>query len=231
MRKIVWLFGENEGRTLNNNSFYFWEQICSIDDEILKYYVVEKNDNNVKIVSTFSDKLKDKIVWKNSEEHIKVFNESDTHIVSLSYKDVTPTIYDEDIGPTKPTIYLQHGTTAIKKLGYKGFGYKNNFYKFIYYNKEMFDKFQKENDFKKYQLYYMIAHPRYMELVRRNNLKKKKRQFLYFLTWKEYLGDNKETRNLINNITNLVLNKDLVKYLKDNKITFKLCVHQFFVFF
>ena len=52
MKKIVWLFGENEGRTLNNNSFYFWRQVANKNDEIDKYIVALKNDNNKKIVKS-----------------------------------------------------------------------------------------------------------------------------------------------------------------------------------
>ena len=228
MKKIVWLFGENEGRTLNNNSFYFWRQVANKNDEIDKYIVALKNDNNKKIVKSLSKELRKKVLWKNSIKHWIVFFKSNTHIVSLSYKDVTPSFMKKTMNITKPIIYLQHGTLAIKRIGYTGDGYHNKFLRFFIYNPQMMETFRDVNNFKDYQLYYAKYHPRYMELVRRNNLKKKNRQFLYFLTWREYFGNNKATKLFIDNITKIVLNKKLIKYLKDNNIKFKLCVHQFF---
>jgi hypothetical protein len=42
---------------------------------------------------------------------------------------------------TKPIIYLQHGTLAVKKIGYTGNGYHNSFLRFFIYNKEMMQVF------------------------------------------------------------------------------------------
>ena len=228
MRKIIWLFGENEGRTMNNNSFYFWDTICNIDDEIEKYFVVKWSLKNAKKVKSFDKNKRKRILWKNSLKHWKIFLKSNTHFVSLSYKDVTPSIFKKTMNLTKPIMYLQHGTLGIKKIGYQGDGYHNLFLRFFIYNEKMLTTFRDVNNFKPYQLYYSKYHPRYMELVRRNNLPKEERQFLYFLTWREYFGDNKETKKFIDTITKLVLNEKLVKYLKENNIKFKLCVHQFF---
>ena len=93
MRKIIWLFGENEGRTMNNNSFYFWDTICNIDDEIEKYFVVKWSLKNAKKVRSFDKNKRKRILWKNSLKHWKIFLKSNTHFVSLSYKDVTPSIF------------------------------------------------------------------------------------------------------------------------------------------
>lgn len=228
MKKVVWLFGENEGRTLNNNSFYLWKKVCNIDDEIEKYIIANKNENNKKVVKSLDKNSRKKVVWKNSLKHWLLFFKSNTHIVSLSYKDVTPAIFKKTMNITKPIIYLQHGTLAIKRIGYTGDGYHNKFLRFFIYNPQMMKTFKEVNNFKDYQLYYAKYHPRYMELVRRNNLEKKTRQFLYFMTWREYFGNNRATKEFVNNITKLVLNEKLISYLKKNNIKFKLCVHQFF---
>ena len=29
MSKFIWIFGENEGKKMNNNSFYFWQHVAS----------------------------------------------------------------------------------------------------------------------------------------------------------------------------------------------------------
>ena len=40
----IWLFGENLGKTANNNSFYFWKHIINKKkDNINKYIILEKN--------------------------------------------------------------------------------------------------------------------------------------------------------------------------------------------
>lgn len=228
MRKIIWLFGENEGKTLNNNSFYFWNKVCNVDDEIEKYFITKKTKKNIEIVKSLDKDKRKKIVWQNSIKHWRLFFKSNTHLVSLTYKDVTPSFLKKTMNITKPVIYLQHGTLGIKRIEYEGNGYHNKFLRFFIYNEEMMTLYAKKNNFKDYQLYYAKYHPRYMELVKRNNLEKKTRQFLYFLTWREYFGDNEETQKFIDNIVDLVLNERLNKYLKENNIKFKLCVHQFF---
>ena len=49
MENYIWLFGENRGNTANNNSFYFWKEVCNIKDGIDKYYVMYKNKQNKKV--------------------------------------------------------------------------------------------------------------------------------------------------------------------------------------
>lgn len=231
MENNIWLFGENESRTMNNNSFYFWKKVCNINDQIQKYYIAEKNKQNKELYKTLKESEKRLIIWKNSFKHWKYFYKSTMNLVSLSYKDITPSkllFFKTKIGVKKPVIYLQHGTLAIKKLGYRGNGYNNNFFRFFIYNEHIIPSMIKENDFKPYQLYYAMYHPRYMELVKRSKQKPKNKQILYFLTWREYLGDNKETEKLIDNLESLVSNKKLIDYLQSNDIKFKLCLHQFF---
>lgn len=58
---------------------------------------------------------------------------------------------------------------------------------------------------------------------------KKQKQILWFLTWREYLGPNKETSNLIKNIKYIVNDPKLNKFLKENNYKFKICVHQFLI--
>ena len=48
-KNFIWLFGENVGCTANNNSFYFWKQSVSKKDDIDKYFVMSKNQNNLSV--------------------------------------------------------------------------------------------------------------------------------------------------------------------------------------
>lgn len=232
--KYIWLFGENTAKTCNNNSFYFWDHVVLKQDKIDKYFILEKNETNKKIVKAMPREKAKYIIWKNSLKHYLFYNKADMFWVSLSYKDVCPTqVLWKKMEPKviKPLIYLQHGTLAMKRLGYNGKSYNNNMFRFMLYNPKIIEQYSKENRFKPYQLYYAAYHPRYKELLRRNEIyqkEKKQKQILWFLTWREYLGNNKETQKLINNIKYIVNNSRFNNFLTENNYHFKICLHQFF---
>lgn len=232
----IWLFGENLGKTANNNSFYFWKHIINKKkDNINKYIILEKNSLNKKVYETLNKREKESVVWKNSLKHFILFFLADMYFVTLSYKDIRPEQFmgkKYEFQISRPVIYLQHGITAIKKLGYKGNSYWNNMFRFIYYNKIIKQQLIEENDFRKYQLYYGIVFPRFKELVRKNNLELKKgiksKQILWFLTWREYKEDSFENQMLIKKINHVLRNEKLNKYLHNNKLKIKLCLHQLY---
>jgi len=236
MNKYVWLLGENLGQTTNNNSYYFWDHIISKpEDEIDKYLILEKNKKNKEFVKQLSNDKKKYVIWRNSLKHWKFYRLSDMLLVSLSYKDVLPTKLlwkNVKMAIKRPVIYLQHGTLGMKRLGYTGKSYDNNMFKFVLYNKKIINQFSKDNKFRDYQLYYGEFHPRYKELVkkfqqyqREENLQ---RQILWFMTWREYFGENKETKNYIENIKKIIENPKLQGYLKKQNVKLKICLHQFF---
>lgn len=106
---------------------------------------------------------------ENTVKHFKIYLNADMYFVSLSYKDITPTklgFFKTDFFIEKPLIYLQHGTLGIKAIEYKGYGYNNNMFRFLYYNKNIKPTLMDYNKFKDYQLYYGIYPPRYIELVK-----------------------------------------------------------------
>lgn len=236
MNKYVWLLGENIGQTTNNNSYYFWDHVTDkTEDEIDKYLILEKNKKNKEFVRQLPSNKKKYIIWRNSLKHWKFYKLSDMLLASLSYKDVLPTklLWKEvKMAIKRPVIYLQHGTLGMKKLGYTGKSYNNNMFRFVLYNKKIIKQFAEENKFKDYQLYYGEFHPRYKELVRKYEEYKKdtnlQRQILWFMTWREYFGDNKQTKNYIENIKKIIENPKLVNYLKQKNIKLKICLHQFF---
>lgn len=228
----IWLFGENLGETANNNSFYFWKHIVSRNKErINKYFILTKNKKNKKIYNSLSKEEKKAIVWKNSIKHHILYKNSDMNFVTLSYRDTLPEKMfgiSFDKIPERPIVYLQHGTIAIKEIGYTGSSFYNNMFKFIYYNEKIKEKLVEVNDFRRYQLYYGEFHPRYMELVKRAEKSKTKKQILWFLTWREYIGENAETEIFVRKIRATLANKRLQNYLKENNIKIKVCIHQLF---
>lgn len=229
--KYIWLFGENNGRTANNNSFYFWKNVVNKDDDIEKYMILEKNKQNKEIYRSLNDNEKKHVIWFNSVEHLKKYFEADMLFVTLSYLDVTPSSFlgkKMKLKIKKPIIYLQHGTLGIKKIGYKGNSYNNNMFRFCIYNKLIKEKFMEENNFKDYQLYYSPYLPRYVELVRRDEIEKNKNQITWFITWRDYFKKGDKNVLLIHYLKKVVSSKKLVDYLEKENITFKICVHQFF---
>ena len=40
--KYIWLFGENVGRTANNNSFWMWKFIIAHHNDVNAFYIAEK---------------------------------------------------------------------------------------------------------------------------------------------------------------------------------------------
>lgn len=227
----IWLFGENNGNTMNNNSYYFWKQSVNKQDEIKKYYVVKKTKQNKKIYNKLTKEEKKFIIWQNSYKHWRIFLKANLFYVSLSYKDVMPNklLFKKcSMQVKKPIIYLQHGTLAMKKLGYDGKSYNNNMFKFIIYNKTILDQFSKENDFKKYQLYYSPYHPRYMELVNKNDNIKEENQILWFITWREVFDKGFETKKLLKDIKRVIEDKTLQKFQRKNNLKIKICLHTLF---
>ncbi len=233
--KFIWLFGENVSETSNNNSYYFWRHVCLIDDDIDKYIILAKNEANLAMYNSLNKKEKEFVVWRNSIKHHMLFQNADIFFVTLSYKDVTPDKFmwkKLDFAIMKPIIYLQHGTLGIKSLGYKGWGYNNNFFKFLYYNKEIKQVFMQKNDFKDYQLYYGEYPPRYIELVKRHidyhKTDKSGKNILWFPTWREYFGRNFRTNIYMMQMCSVFENEELAQYLENTNSTITVCLHQFF---
>lgn len=234
--KYIWLFGENLGKTANNNSFYFWKYIVNRHNDLDAYFIMLKNPANEEIFSTFNEEEKSHVIWRNSIEHIQKYFMADMLFVTLSFRDVQPDKigfknYQPD--PTQPLVYLQHGTSGIKQLGY-GPDYANNsLFRFIYYNPKINVDLTKTNNFKEYQLYNGIYHPRHMEMVNRfneftANRKNNSKNFLWFITWREYFGDNVATSRFLKNIKRVVTNKELLNYLDETGNKIKLCLHSLF---
>lgn len=210
-----------------------------INDGIEKYIVFEKNDANKSTYSKLSSEEKKYVVWKNTLKHFKLFLNADMYWVVLSFKDITPTRvcgYPVDFNIDKPLIYLQHGTLAMKQVDYKGWAYNNNMFRFFYYNKNIKEVFMERNNFKEYQMYYAEYMPRYKELVRQHKEYQKEKvvqksnakKILWFLTWREYLGNNYMTNILILQMKNLLTSPELTEYLDKTGSTFTVCLHQFF---
>ena len=231
--RYIWLFGENQGRTANNNSFYFWRHIVGRHDDLDAYFVMEKNEQTLAAYRGFTDREKRYTVWRNSAKHIALFHRADMLFVSLSFTDVQP----ERIGPksykpmnTQPLVYLQHGTLAMKRLEYKNFYANNSLFRWVYYNPNIPQKLIDINGFRPYQLMDGMHPPRYMEMIRRAREAAPHRELriLWFMTWREYFGDNWETRRFLKDVQRVLTDGRLAAFLRDKPAKIRICLHDKF---
>ncbi len=232
MGRFIWLFGENLGATSNNNSYYMWRHVVERDDDIEKYFIMEDNKPNRKCYKSLPKAYRKFVVWRNTIKHLELFVKADMFFVSQSYRDIRPEqigFKKLDLSMEKPIIYLQHGTLAMKVIGYTGVSYNNNFFNFLYYNKHIAPIFQEKHDFKPYQMYYGEFHPRYIELIKRfKEYKKENKRILWFMTWREYFGENFPTVIFMKKIKKVITDPKLLKYLDKTNTDLVLCVHKFF---
>lgn len=233
MKNYIWLFAENHGDTADNNSFYFWQHVVAKKDDIDKYFLLTRNKKNREFYKTLSSREKKYILWKNSAKHYRIFFATDIYIVTLGGKDVVPDklgILPVKFSPKKPLIRLGHGNLAIKKVGYEGVSYSNNLIRTLYFNPMIKETFMEQNNFKDYQLYYSDYLPRYKELFRRESQKKQDdvKKIVWFLTWREYFGENIETILFMHQLRYVFRDRRLHKYMETHKVQFTICLHQFF---
>lgn len=232
MGRFIWLIGENLSKSATNNAFYFWRIAVEHEDDIDKYLVLEKNEKNTDLYKDLPEKCRKYIVWRDTTEHLRLYIEADMFLVAQSYRDVRPEKVlgrKLDLSTEKPVIYLQHGTLSMKVIGYNGKSYNNNFFRFVYYNKLVKEAFMETNDFKDYQMYYCEYQPRYMEMVKRcRNRHNDHKRILWFMTWREYLGKNLQTKVLLKKLKNVITDPDLIEYLDRTNTDLVMCLHQFF---
>ena len=228
--KYIWLFGENNGRTANNNSFWMWKFIVDYHNDLNAFFIAEKTAQTKAVYSRLTQKEKRLWVWRNSLQHARLYDMADMLFVSLSFRDVQPdSLFGKSYKPltTQPLIYLQHGTLAIKVLGYENTYSNNCMFRFIYYNPKISEQLEMVNGFKKYQLYNGIFLPRYMELMRRHLAKERNngKVFLWFFTWREYLSSEQERNQFTKRISLLLRDQELNRYLLETNSKIRICLH------
>lgn len=235
-KNYIWIFSENLSNTLNNNSFYFWKHILNRKDGIDKYFVLSRTKENWRKYKQLTTREQQYVIWRNSLKHIVTYLRADMLFVTLSYRDVIPDniLYKKvNWHAERPVIYLQHGTTAMKQLGYTYNSYNNNLFRFIYYNPNIKEQLLNINGFKPYQLYYGEYHPRYMGFVAENDKwitaspATNNQNILWFLTWREYFGNNFATKRFVYLINKILSNDDLQNYLYNNNTILTVCLHPF----
>ena len=75
--KYIWLFGENNGRTANNNSFWMWKFIVDSHNDLNAFFVAEKTAKTKAVYSRLTQKEKRLWVWRNSLQHARLYDMAD----------------------------------------------------------------------------------------------------------------------------------------------------------
>ena len=118
INNYIWIFGENQGLTANNNSYYLWKYAVNIKDDIEKYFVLDKTESNKKIYNTLSKYEKKFILWKNSLKPHRKFKKADLFFITHNPNDIAPVkLINQsiDIELTKPIIHLQSGVQQTRR--------------------------------------------------------------------------------------------------------------------
>lgn len=129
-RKKVWLIGENYGLSARDNGLAFFEYCMKhksdLDAEV--YFVTKMENKDIESLELY---MKNVLIY-DSLEHIYYDEISEFYIVSHGVRDVMPSLYHNKMGVYhKPIIYLQHGITAMKKVGICNESYGRSIRKFI----------------------------------------------------------------------------------------------------
>lgn len=233
-RKFIWLFGENLGETMNNNSWYSFLRIANDDEfsDIDMYFVASNSGKNRAKVRGLSDEVRERVVWRNSIQHLILYRKADMFYVTLSYRDILPDKYGKKNKYPKPIVYLQHGVIGIKKVGYKPDSFKNTMWRFICFTQNEVDLMREQNGFKDYQLELCPAMSRWQELVRLNDEYKsanKQNTVLWFITWRDYLNaKDGNTELFARKIVDVLRDGELSGYLDRNNLDMVVCLHQLF---
>lgn len=223
----IWLFGENKAETANNNSFYFWKHIVSINDGIDKYFVLKKNDENLKVYNNLSKEEQSFILWYNSSKHRKIFHNTDLFFVLSSKKDVFPNKFKRfnNYEIKKPFIFLQKYASEMIKPDLFGNSYDNYIFRFCGYNDKTLNYFNEMNNFKDYQLYNLTYPPRFGEFIKEVENIKNQDQIMWFVKWRDYTT---LTDSLVDSLLTVLKSQDLKNYLNENNLKLKLCLHHYF---
>lgn len=235
LEKYVWLFGENVGKTANNNSFFFWDQIVipAKEDGISAFFVLERNAKNKAFVASLPREKRSMVVWKDGGKHYLLYNRADMLFVTLSYRDVVPDAFLHvkiKRYAEAPVVYLQHGVLGMKAISYGAHTYNNNLFRFIYYNRNIREKLIDVNKMRPYQLFYGQYQPRYKELVTKAKRFDARRahgkRILWFATWRESKLESTDSRLFMAEVRAVLKSKKLHQYLEESNTSLTVIVHQ-----
>lgn len=220
-RKRYWIVGENLGYSAQDNGYFFFKAAKEKKIKEKVYFVyrdefLEKNSLN---------KEKGMIKY-DSFKHFFVYFKSDFLIVSHGVRDVLPTIYHNTTKNKKKIIHLQHGIVAMKKVFFHKNSYNGKVRKMVVssdFEKQLFIEKMKMNP----QQIMNSGLIRYDYLNDESQMQEKKIIFV-MPTWREWIIKDEETflqSDFYKNYSELLHDKELNDYLKENNLVIKIVPH------
>lgn len=219
--KKVWLIGENLGKSYQDNGYAFYRKAKenNIPDKFMFVYDPEYIPDSVEITRN--------MVKMDSLRHLIAYFSSELLIVSHGIRDVLPGYYHDKMSQNNVGIYyLQHGVTAMKRLGFTGNSYSGNIRKLVVSSKNEKNIFQEKMMFDEKQLT-VTGMVRYDYLT---DLKKEQNQKIVFVmpTWREWIQETDgafENSEFNRQYQRLLYDKKLNHLLKESGILMMVLPH------
>ena len=147
--KVIWLFGGSDIDVEKETLTKFWQYTINTTNDVSAFIVVPKTSQNVLMISTMSRRLKERIIWKDSSAHLKIFRMADALFVSSSATDVR--VDNDETISTAPIIFLP--SYDDEPCAWLHAGSEDNcIFRYIVPNKTIYDYLTIARDFKDYQL-------------------------------------------------------------------------------
>lgn len=235
-----WLFGENRGQTIDNNSWHTYRRAVQRAGElgVESWFVLEPTAEHRRLVARLPRHLRRGIVWRGSRRHCQRFASADRFFITLSFQDIEPPQINGTSTRRVPLVHLQHGTIGIKTVGYHGTYYRNTIDAFCIYADEERGLLRAHNGFRDEQLLRMAYPPRYGALLHAQRTSPvHPGQVLWFLTWRDYLHHEAPTTPeerstaedaFVATIADTLTRAEILPPLRTGELRFDVCFHQFF---
>lgn len=235
----LWIFGENRGTTMSDNSWHAFRRVASRSDlyPVRARFVLTPTREHRALCAKIPLHLRRGIVWRGSSAHRRVFDQADRFLITLSFQDIEPPQVAGRSTRRVPLVHLQHGTIGIKKVGYHGSYYRNTIDAFCVYTDGEGALLQQHNAFAPEQLFRLSHPPRYGALLQtQQRIPIRPGEILWFLTWRDYLDDDVVTipelrrgaRAFVDTVVRTLTSTRLRASLQDGTHSISVCLHRFF---
>lgn len=224
----IWIFGENNAKNAKDNVFSLWKYALSQDDDVRKYLVLKKNSINQKLFESLSSREKEFVLWFNSTKHVKTYSDADLLFVSSSIEDVIPTKYlkiNYQYDANKSVIVIPNETSSLIRPNITGESLNGKIFRYCVFDKRNLETLNMENNFNEYQLKYAALPPKYCESFFKKDSQTPKDQILWIVEWRYYIDNRKA---FVDKLCHVLKSDELKSYLKDNGLTLKVCLHQYY---
>ncbi len=217
-RKPVWLIGENEGRCLHDNGYFFYKFCRNNQPDRHIYFITNKKSKD----NDYFLKNDEHIVIFGSIKHVIFFLLSTTLIYSHAQSDVGYIQIIKLFKRNCTRVFLQHGVIAFKQV-HTTYRKKHNEMDIFIVTSNFEQKIILENfDFNE-NIVRITGLSRYDTLFKKTFSSQK--SILYMPTWRDWAFPEKNAVQYLKGIKNLLNSKQLASLLRKYGIQFNFYIH------